>query len=128
MACLSYDTKLLFEPIYIFIYRFIYIYVTIWRHKETMTSGIIESVKPQASKPRVAGLCERNPPVTGGFPFKGPVTRHMFPFDDVIMNMGKQIIWTHWQLTTWPQQNKALQNNVHIHGKYGTQIVAHTAM
>ena len=24
-------------------------------------------------------------PVTGGFPHKGPMTRKMFPFDDVIM-------------------------------------------
>ena len=34
---------------------------------------------------RVIGLCEGNPPVTGGFPHKGPVTRKMFPFDEVIV-------------------------------------------
>ena len=45
------------------------------------------------SKLRVTGLCWGNPPVTGkwnplvtsGSPHKGPVTRKMFPFDDVIM-------------------------------------------
>ena len=39
----------------------------------------------KTSKHRVTGLCERNPPVTGGFPHKGPVTRKMFSFDDVTM-------------------------------------------
>ena len=34
-------------------------------------------------KLRLTGLCEWNPPVTGGFPHKGPVTQKMF--DDVIM-------------------------------------------
>ena len=35
-------------------------------------------------KLRVTGLCERNSPVTGEFPTQRPVTRKMFPFDDVI--------------------------------------------
>ena len=39
----------------------------------------------KASKLRITGLCKGNPPVTGGFPQKGSVTRKMFPFDDVIM-------------------------------------------
>ena len=34
---------------------------------------------------RITGLCEGNSPVTGDFPTKGPVTRKMFLFDDVIM-------------------------------------------
>ena len=37
------------------------------------------------SKVRVTGLCEGNSPVTGEFPAQRPVTRKMFPFDDVIM-------------------------------------------
>ena len=39
----------------------------------------------KTSKLRVTGLCEGNSPVTGDFPHTGPVTRKMFPFDDVIM-------------------------------------------
>ena len=39
----------------------------------------------KTSELRVTGLCEGNSPVTGEFPHKGPVTRNMFPFDDVIM-------------------------------------------
>ena len=37
------------------------------------------------SKLRVTGLCAGNSPVTGEFPAQGPVTRKIFPFDDVIM-------------------------------------------
>ena len=39
----------------------------------------------KTSKLRVTGLCEGNSPLTGEFPHKGPVTRKMFLFDDVIM-------------------------------------------
>ena len=39
----------------------------------------------KTSKLRVTGICEGNSPETGEFPHKGPVTRKMFPFDDVIM-------------------------------------------
>ena len=39
----------------------------------------------KASKLRVTGLCEWNPPVTGGFPSQRPITRKMFSFDDIIV-------------------------------------------
>ena len=39
----------------------------------------------KTSKLRVTGLCEGNSSVTGELPQKGPVTRKIFPFDDVIM-------------------------------------------
>ena len=39
----------------------------------------------ETSKLRVTGLCAGNSPVTGTSPNKCPVTRKMFPFDDVIM-------------------------------------------
>ena len=45
----------------------------------------------KTSKLRVTGLCEGNPFVTGGSPHKGPVTRQIFPFDDVIMCKGRPI-------------------------------------
>ena len=41
----------------------------------------------KTSKLRVTGRCEGNSPVTGEFPAQGPVTRKMFPFDDVIMKV-----------------------------------------
>ena len=40
-------------------------------------------------KLRVTGLCEGSPPVTGGFSSHRPVTRKMFPFDDIIMATGQ---------------------------------------
>ena len=39
----------------------------------------------KTSKLRVTGLCARNLPATGEFHAQRPVTRQMFPFDDVIM-------------------------------------------
>ena len=39
----------------------------------------------KTSKLRVTGLCVGNSPVTGEFPAQWPVTRKMFPFDDVIV-------------------------------------------
>ena len=40
----------------------------------------------KTSKLRVTGLCAGNSPGTVNSPHKWPVTRHMFPFDDVIMH------------------------------------------
>ena len=37
--------------------------------------------------------CEGNPPVTGGAPYKGPVTLKMFPFDYVIMEYYVRIVF-----------------------------------
>ena len=39
----------------------------------------------KTSKIHVTGLCEGNPPVTGGFPSQRATKWQMFPFDDVIM-------------------------------------------
>ena len=40
----------------------------------------------KTSKLRVTGLCVGNSPRSVNSPHKGPVTRKIFPFDDVIMN------------------------------------------
>ena len=42
----------------------------------------------QTSKLHVTGLCAGNSPGPVNFPHKWPVTRKMFPFDDVIMMKG----------------------------------------
>ena len=39
----------------------------------------------KTSKLRVTGLCAGNSPGPMNSPYKGPVTRKMFPYDDVIM-------------------------------------------
>ena len=46
----------------------------------------------ETSKLRVTGLCEGNSPVNS--PHKGPVTRKMVPFDDVIISQNKE--WHKW--------------------------------
>ena len=51
--------------------------------------------KKKASKLRVTGLCEGNPPVVDS-PHKGPVTRKMLLFDGVIMLLGMC-----WHLACW---------------------------
>ena len=38
----------------------------------------------------IMDLCEGKPPVTGGFPHKGPVARKKFPFDDAIIDGARK--------------------------------------
>ena len=55
------------------------------RRLDRLLSRLFRRRSKKTSKFRVTGLCEENPPVTCGFPHKGPVPRKMFPFDDIIM-------------------------------------------
>ena len=55
----------------------------------------------KTSKLRVTGLCTGNSPETGYSPHKWPVTRKMFPFDDVIMDKL-------WRFVT-------VANIIHVH-------------
>ena len=75
------------------------IYPLRWRHNERngisnhqphdcLRNRLFRPRSKETSKLRVTGLCEGNSPVTNGFPHKGPVTRKMFPFDDVIMDVN----------------------------------------
>ena len=59
----------------------------VWNHQlhDGLFYRLIKAHVQETSKLRVTGLWEGNSPVTGGFPHKGPVTRKMFPSDDVIM-------------------------------------------
>ena len=49
----------------------------------------------KTSKLRVTGLCAGNSPGPVNSPHKGPVTRKMFPFDDVIM------LYVNWLIVNW---------------------------
>ena len=52
----------------------------------TIVYSTVYSGAKKTSKLRVTGLCEGNSPVTCEYsPYWEPVTRKMFPFDDVIM-------------------------------------------
>ena len=49
-------------------------------------------ISKKTSKLHVTGLCVGNSPGPVNSPHKGPVTRKMFPFDDVIMNKWKNML------------------------------------
>ena len=67
-----------------------------WRHNDyddvsnyqphgCLLNCLFRRKSKKTSKLRVTGLCVRNSPGPVNSPHKGPVTRKMFPFDDVIM-------------------------------------------
>ena len=53
--------------------------------REYLLNRLFKRKSKKTPKLRVTGLCVGNSPVTGEYPHKWPVTRKMFPFDDVIM-------------------------------------------
>ena len=68
-----------------------------WRHYERdgvsnhqpydcLLNRLFRRRSTKTSTLRVTGLCAGNSPGTGEFPHKGPVTRKMFPFNDVIIS------------------------------------------
>ena len=67
-----------------------------WRHNDhagvsnhqphgCLLNRLFRRKSKKTSKLRVTGLCAGNSPGPVNSPHKGPVTRRMFPFDDVIM-------------------------------------------
>ena len=67
-----------------------------WRHNDQcsvsnhqphdcLLNRLFRRKSKKTSKRRVTGLCAGNSPVPVNSPHKGPVTRKMVPFDDVIM-------------------------------------------
>ena len=69
----------------------------LWRHNEhdsvsnhqprgCLLNRLFRRRSKKTSKLRVTGLCVGNSPGPVNSPHKGPVTRKMFPFDDVIMS------------------------------------------
>ena len=73
----------------------------------------------KTSKPRVTGLCAGNSPGPVNTPHKGPVTRKMFPFDDVIMiqrEISNEVMtkWSKMWLVPWRQLKKRMQINLYV--------------
>ena len=90
-----------------------------WRHNEPdgvsnhqshdcLFNRLFRRRSKKTSKLCVTGLCEGNSPMTGEFPHKGPVTRKMFPFDDVIMGWFTLIPFASWFLLSALPVNYAL--------------------
>ena len=59
----------------------------VWNHQPhgCLLNRLLRRRSKKTSKLRVTGLCVGNSPGPVNSPHKGPVTRKMFPFDDVIM-------------------------------------------
>ena len=55
------------------------------QHHGCLLNRLFRRRSKKTSKLRVTGLCVGNSPGPMNSPYKGPVTRKMFPFDDVIM-------------------------------------------
>ena len=72
---------------------------------DCLFNRLLRRISKKASKLCVTGLCEGNPPVTGGFPSQRPVTRKMFPFDDVIMPSKAVTLHRHF---TWTNRCKII--------------------
>ena len=60
----------------------------------TSLSHLLGRRSKKTSKLRVTGLCGENSPVTSEFSAQRPVTRKMFPFDDVIMDVWSVWMWS----------------------------------
>ena len=76
-----------------------------WRHNDhdsvsnhqphgCLLNRLFRRRSKKTSKLRVTGLCVGNSPGPVNSPHKGPVTRKMFPFDDVIMD--QTLIYLDW--------------------------------
>ena len=75
-----------------------------WRHNDhdgvsnhqphgCLPNHLFRRRSKKTSKLRVTGHCVGNSPGPVNFPHKGPVTRKMFPFDDVIMQFNPLTIF-----------------------------------
>ena len=53
------------------------------------------------SRLHATGLCVGNSPVAGVYPHKGPITRKMFPFDDIIMSSDMSTWWRITELSSY---------------------------
>ena len=77
-----------------------------WRHNERdgvsnhqphdcLLNRLFKPRSNKTSKLRVTGLCAGNSPVLVNSPHKVPITRKMFPFDDVIMGKNLMKMYHH---------------------------------
>ena len=80
-----------------------------WRHNDhagvsnhqphvCLLNRLFRRRSKKTSKLRVTGFCAGNSPGPVNSPHKGPVTRNMFPFDDVIMPWCIYPIFVRWLL------------------------------
>ena len=63
------------------------------RRLDCLFNRLFKRISNKASKPRVTGLCEGNPPVTGGFPSQRASNVEMFSYDHVIMLTPSSVLY-----------------------------------
>ena len=101
-----------------------------WRHNDhdsvsnhqphgCLLNRLFGCISKNASKLRVTGLCAGNSPGPVNSPHKGPVTRKMFPFDDVIMNTVVTDDLESQKKTEHQQQLALLSQNIAVSASYG---------
>ena len=78
-----------------------------WR-LDCLLNRLFKRWSMETSKLRVTGYCEGNSPVTGKNPHKGPVTRKMFPFNDVVMEYT--YVWNTLLVSYYCCQNSNVHN------------------
>ena len=100
------------------------LYVTLhWRHNDhdgvsnhqphdCLLNRLFRRRSKKTSKLRVTGLCVGNSPGPVNSPHKGPVTRKMFPFDDVIMKCDD--VWHYSDSRHHREINEAWQWICHL--------------
>ena len=97
-----------------------------WRLKSPVTplffNRLFRRTSKKTSKLRVTGLCEGNPPVTGGFPSQKARDVEMFPFHDVIMILLMEVTGRHDTTVDYTQVAGILQTDVlcHVFGQERT--------
>ena len=79
-------------------YMYIVLLIRLFMHRSKKTPKLL-----------VTGVCEGSSPVASEFPAQRPVTRQMFPFDDVIMFI-KQHISTHYDFNTLIERKVAMND------------------
>ena len=103
-----------------------YIIALRWRHNwrdnvsnhqphDCLLNRLFRRRSKKTSKLRVTGLCAGNSPGPVNSPHKGPVTRKMFPFDDVIMMHIWHIVISHMKCSNaWDDRYCVYMNRTFI--------------
>ena len=98
-----------------------------WRHNERdgvsnhrrlacLLKRLFRRRLKKTSKLRLTGLCEGNPSWPVDSPHKGPATRKMFPFDDVIMDIPPLIQWLYLYNVYHTYRTFSLSNDLYLMG------------
>ena len=94
-----------------------------WRHNERdgvsnnqcldcLLNPLFRHRSKKISRLRFAGLCDQWPVES---PHKGPVTRKMFPFDDVIMAQGRRLNLSSYYKLIWRKSTRRYQEISRVH-------------